>query len=289
MNRICRALAVGWLLGIVLVAGDPAWAQEPDAEVIPRELAQALLGAGSPSNILVGELPQPIRGAVVLPAGSRIVGGLVSTSHSVGIVAVPTEPPEVREEVSRGLLQQGWTRFEPYQRGGFEFGPITGLHQFCLEDQAAVSLRITQAPGGGSYLRVTHQGDQARSVCSQPSPVERRALQSPIPSLAPPPGAVGRGSGSGGGGDEWHARARVRTDLGADELLDHYSEQLRNHGWTPLTRTLGSGTAVETHRMVDEDGVEWFGVLLVAEQSSGAEQLLTLIVTHADHPPEDMP
>lgn len=264
----------------------PALAQTSAEETVPLEFVQVLSGApfgtsGTP-GVLVGRLPDRTAAVLPLPADARIVGSLVSPPYSVSALAVPGDRGAVRDDWTERLLETGWTRYEHPSRGGFESSPVEGL-QFCMGDSVTLNLGVRENPRGGSYVTVMHPSASRYSICEQR---ERsgfmRERESLIPSLAPPAGAIAVGSGSGGGSDEWHARARIDTDLTVDQLVDHYGSQLREAGWDAQSRTAAPGVAVESYTVTDPEGAAWHGVLVASTPGGESDREAFLRLTRVE-------
>jgi hypothetical protein len=197
-------------------------------------------------------------------------------------VAVAGTPAAVREDWTARLLAAGWSKYEAPQHGGFESSSSGEGAQFCMGDSLTLSLGVSKSSRGGSYVLLVPINTREYSICSAPERPLRERTESLIPSLTPPRGSTSQGSGSGGGGDAWDARARIRTELTAEQLIEHYGSQLRGHGWESLERLAASGVAVETFRVKDPDGAIWNGVLTAAAPSMEADRILSLRVTRVE-------
>jgi len=283
---VCSAAAL--LLSSALVAPAVAPAQTPQQEMVPLELVEALLigpfWRGTP-DVLVGRLPEALASRLTLPQESRVLGSIASQELSTIAIAVPGTPDSARDVVAANLTAAGWNRFEPPSRGGFESSGYDRGLTFCQGDSVSLGVGAMPNRRGGSYVILTHAVSREFSLCRQPEMREfpgRRG--SPIPPLAPPEGSTAWAGGGSGGDDTWETRARIRTKLGVRELLDHYSAQLRQHGWTPLERTATEALAVETFRVTDDNDIAWHGVLVVTTPAPDAQRFASLRVTRVNSP-----
>jgi hypothetical protein len=282
-----NGMHVGILTAVLALVGPavPASAQTPAREVVPLEFVEALsqfpFGPGVTPEVLVGRIPEATASVLSLPADSRIVGSLVYPSLTLSAIAVSGTPGAVRDTWVERLLDTGWTRYEQRPRGGFESNPAEGL-QFCMGDSVMVNLGVSETPRGGSYLIIMHPTDHRYSICQSRERANMRVQESPIPSLAPPSGSVSLGGGSGGGSDSWDSRARIRTDLTVDALVDHYGSQLREHGWKLQERTSGPGIVAEVFQVTDPEGTAWHGVLVASTPSAESDRFLSLRLTRVE-------
>jgi hypothetical protein len=281
-TTVRTAVTLGMSLGLLPSAD--GWAQVHGDESVPLELVQVLLAtgvAGELPEVVVGEVPEVLRGLVALPGQARALGGAVYSSRATLVVVTPEDPNHVRRAWPDRLGAAGWEPFASVRQPEFEATPVGGLW-FCKEDTGSLSIGPVRNPEGGSFVRLTYRDDPAVSSCAEPTPEAWRGLRSPIPSLAPPTGTVVRGGSSGGGGDEWTARARLQGELSPDQVLRHYSAQLQESDWIPLTQVSGEGVAVQTYRWLDDEGEEWYALLTVGARSPDTPRLITLTLTQAD-------
>ena len=283
MVRRGIALAVTALACGASVA--PAQTAEP--AMVPLELVEELsipfAGRGS-VEVLVGRLPEPVARALPMAAEGRVIGSFVYDRYSISAVEVPGSRGQVHRELVAGLLGSGWTRLEfPGRRGGFESTPREGL-QFCLGDSTTLNLDLSTKRRGSTIVRVTNATEGSRSACAHRESFGFERRDNPIPSLYPPAGAESRGGMSGGGGDSWSAEGRVETDLNPTQLVDHYTAQLVDHGWTPLERAATEDAALQTFTFTHSDGKAWHGLLVAQAPMGGRDRPVLLRVSSPDSP-----
>lgn len=285
--RMVTCGRLGLVVLAVVCAAASAAAQAPKQEMVPREFVETLavglpFGDHAQPEVLVGRIPESLARLVPLPHDSRVVGSLVYSRYSMSAVAVAGAPAAVREEWTERLRAAGWRKYEEPPRRGFESNAIGDSYQFCMGDSITLNLGVSKNPRGGSYVRLIPLHAREYSVCRAPvQPVSDRP-ESLIPSLTPPRGSISQGGGSGGGGDAWDARARLRTELTAEQLVEHYGSQLRGHGWEPLERLAAPGVAVETFRVKDPEGAIWNGILTASAPATEADRILSLRVTRVE-------
>jgi len=280
-----QRVGIGIALALLLPAS-AAVAQQREPASVPLELAQALISLMSPGaatlpEVRVGTLPEPLERALRLPPGARIVGSSISPHSSHGVLALPVPAEAAIQEVEEHLLRSGWAPAARVDRGGFLASAATEALPLCREDGASISLFAGRSGEREQYLSVFFHGNPRHSVCQQRA--HRPTLPgSPVPSLAPPPGSLVRGSGSGGGYDRAEAYAEIQTDLVADALLRHYGTQLREHGWRAKTGHSGPDLAVQTWEWTDAEGVPWQGVMVVTHRREPRTRdvLLRVIQVH---------
>lgn len=282
-----RLAAAGFLTTVAVSMNPaPAAAQEAAPAMIPRDVAEALIG-GSPFldgdrdvRILVGRMPDDLVRLVPAEPGAQVVGSLVRQHMTEAVLDLPGTPDEVLTRWEEGLRGMGWEPIRPTalpSTGGFTSPPPGRSHQFCQGDSLTVSLNADRRDGA-SRLRILlprsrsaynvcrHQEDQARF---------RRLEESPLPLLTPPPGVRMRGGGSGGGGADFVSRAMAETELGIEELAEHYHRQLVASGWEVLGQAAGDDVVVYRYRVPDEErDSPWLGLLSVVEGHDPEERYL---------------
>ncbi len=259
---------IPFLVASALLAVSSAAAQQ---ETVPAELVRALLAtparAGHTPEIVVGRVPQGFP-AELVPGGARVLGGVRRDSSSTVLaVAVPEAPPAAGEALQQALLGGGWAFPGTRERRGF-VGPTSMQWTYLCRGNETVTVSSVAAPGGGSYLRVDYSREQA-SRCDPASPDVRSRppwADVPLPVLNVPPGTVtvttslssgmvGNGAGSASAG------VRLRTAMGAAELLSRFAAQLGQAGWTASPPAASAEAGMQTFRLHAPDGKEWFGVL----------------------------
>lgn len=291
-----RRLAAAALLTTCTALTQPASAaaQEADPEMIPRNVAEALIGgepmldAGREVRILVGRMPDHLVPIVPAESDADVVGSLVRRHMTEAVLDLPGTPDEVLSRWEEELLEIGWKRLQPssfQSSGGFATSPPGRSHQFCMGDSLSLSLdadrherdtrlRILLPRDRSAYNFCRHQEERAR--------LQRRD-ESPLPELAPPPGVRMSGAGGGGGGAEYESRGLAETDIPVDELAEHYHRQLVGHGWEALGQAASNDVVVYRYRVPDEErDSPWLGLLSVARGHEADERYLALEARRGD-------
>lgn len=270
--RTTRIAPIITLAGFLVAAGTLR-AQAVNPPMVPLELVQTLAftpfaDAASP-DVLVGRLPDDIADVVAVPADGRIIGSLVFRHNAVSAVAVPGPEQAMLDSTKARLMAAGWTKYDPPQQRGFASNRYMRT-TYCLGDTLSLNMRGGRDPDGGRSVLFVSASSRTASICrtQQPATSRRTAGPSLIPSLTPPEGSMASGSGAGSGSGEEYARARVRTDLSAAQLIEHYDAQLQAAGWTLIQRLTADDAAVATYRVTDPEGAAWQGVLTAATPSA---------------------
>lgn len=247
---VCAFLAVS----ASLHAQTPANARQED---VPREFAHVLLMGGN-VEFHVGRVPANLPAAEQLTAGARVIGSVVWRDRTATAIAVSAPVTEAREPFEARLRAAGWTdrpsSDEP-QRGflpAYTHDPERG---FCWpETDAQLRMNIHLAPGGGSYIVLNYLEPRDGRNCLQPPPQHRPStfLESMIPSLRPPDGAVVIGRRAGGGGTEYEVRSSITSQHTPAQLIRHFRPQLEEQGWSITEDLTGDAMAiVAAHRVLD--------------------------------------
>jgi hypothetical protein len=271
-SLLCRALGfLPFILIPLLLIPIPALsAQQTESASVPLEVAQVLIqsfgpGEASMPEVHAGTLPEPLRDALSLPAGARIVGTAVFTRSTHSVVALPVPAEASLRQMEEQLLQSGWTRLpQDDERGGFVATAATASFPLCRADGASIVLLAGRSMETEQYVSVHFRGGAEYSGCQRQGVPAGRSRMEVIPRLVPPSGALVQSSGSGSGGDRAEAYAAVQTELDAEAVLRHYGAQLAEYGWHGGTELIGSDLAVQRWEWTDADGALWQGMLAVS-------------------------
>jgi hypothetical protein len=254
------ARAAWWLCAFLAVSASlhaqtPADARQDD---VPREFAHVLLMGGN-VEFHVGRVAASLPAAEQLTDGARVIGSVVWRDRNATAIAVSAPVTEARALFEARLRAAGWTNRPPSdqpQRGFLPAYTNDPEHGFCWpETDAQLSVNIHPAPGGGSYIVLNYLEPRDGRHCLQPRPPQRRSstvLESMMPSLRPPDGAVVTGRGGGGGGSEYEIRSAIRSQHSPAELVRHFGPQLEEQGWSITEQMTGDAMAiVAAHRTLD--------------------------------------
>ncbi|MEX2284638.1 MAG: hypothetical protein WEE89_19275 [Gemmatimonadota bacterium] len=257
-----------------LIAAGPLSAQEQ--RQIPEELVAVLLGgrgAGS-ANITVGQLPPDFPADLKLPANARVVGGMSAGrfTHSA-IIALPGNTASARTAIQSALSASGWTirPVEQTPSRGFQSGGFQNPREFAIAPQVyctsagQLMLSTWARNTEQTYVRLDYspRTPERGNVCER-SPMRDSFESIPLPLLRHPEGARQGSSGSGGSSDSRQADAEIEAAENAKELIDHYTPQLREAGWTQVSRADVANASMATFTL-KKDGRDWQGVLLAVQ------------------------
>jgi hypothetical protein len=116
-----------------------------------------------------------------------------------------------------------------------------------------------------TYVRLDYspRTPERSNACERP-PMRETIESVPLPLLRHPEGARQGSSGSGGSTDSRQADAEIESPENAKELVDHYTPQMREAGWTQLSRADVANTSMATFTL-KKDGRDWHGVLIAVQ------------------------
>lgn len=229
-----------------IAAGAPAQGVPPAGpDSLPRELVEALLRpylglySGAASGFVVGHVPASLAPFFFVPPGARVLGGIETPSTTVVVLSVPMPVDEVRSAYRREQLRLGWTMPSPAGPRGWGFVPAPGMTQdgslvFChigqsiqivpyqMSSQPLIVTATVQNYGSscGTQMRFGMQGSTAMELPvlmnPQDAAMNDRTCVSSTLSLV----------GSNGTSE------RLQTKLSPTQLLEHFSRQLSDSGWS---------------------------------------------------------
>jgi len=267
MRRVSIALALSTLLS----ARAPS---QEDASAIPRELALALIGSdmrGTPT-ITIGRAPDGFMGELI-PANARVLGGIAYAADPRGartmtaIVVVPDSAESGLAKFEASLERSGWTQppMPGASRGGFVSSGMgdRGPSFFLCRDSSSLWLNAKPRLAGGSTLHISLtprrgsmcDGERMRMM----SRGDRDDLQ--LPTLRPPAGVYSRSSGRGSGGNYSESDTELGTTMNPADLASHFTNQLREQGWTLGVRASDATAVVQIASHKDGIGRALTGVL----------------------------
>jgi hypothetical protein len=267
-----RASALA-LVGASLAVAELA-AQQQTSDVIPRELAVALLDrygmSHKPIDIVVGRLPRSFPTDALPRDGITILGG-VEADGAATVVAEASERAEgAVARVVAQLGQAGWRPAEEEGRtgGGFVPSVMDRPRVFCRANTVLVYTARDRQGATGSRLHLTASHPVGYSQCTRDAdPARGRPprFDSPLlPSLEAPPGArmLGSGQGSAGPGSR-EAHTRLETSQSASAVAAHYADLLRRAGWTVSAPAQAERVVVYGTQRLDDDKRQLTGALIV--------------------------
>lgn len=229
-----------------LIAASSATAQpNPSPELVPKTLVEALLGRNT--SVTIGALPPTVESKVVLPAGSKILGGSTNPNQATGIVILDGAVNTVAERFQGDLLKSGWEVMDqaPMQFYGADFidppadqrRPMAATNEtYCGR---AGTLTVRYEPEGFSQTRLfitstgTNRCAQMRDMMLQsrpegmPARPKRPILVNPGAARSQPAVCQSSNYASSWGG----SGAQLASTMPASEILAHYAKQLADSGW----------------------------------------------------------
>jgi hypothetical protein len=217
--------------------------------MVPIDLVAALTAsAGVPGadvpRILVGSVPEWFAPKIVVPKGAKILGSAFQGTVVLAIVSIPTVSDSIVGELRGPLIERGWKIppvIQPPAYGGFRPAPVPV--------SVLPTTRLTVCDGDRQMtVNVVHQDSQRADiayrifttsgvggVCNPYPQPPRGMVQIQQPTLYnPPTSADARMTGdcsTMNGGASTSNNTVLRTAMGLDAVLDHYSKQLVDSGW----------------------------------------------------------
>jgi hypothetical protein len=294
MHRMVgRYLAAVTIAMPVLAAAQPGTKSAESQEMIPRELAVALLSYSPsmvPNDIRVGKAPDDIPPELV-PAGLQVLGSMTQFESSVIVLVAPQPPDSAIALIQNGLLGIGWTRPPiPQTRPRSGFVPandLSGAYErpeiVCRAD-AFASFTSAYRRSGGSIVKISYNRGARFSACKAPpdantyrSPME----DAPIPTLRAPAGSITANGGAGMNGsmNNVTVSTRLSTRLKPGEVVAHYDTQMISAGWTSLTEGAADNVVVHNYRKKDDKDRIWTATLLSMVVPDAMEQDVSLRLT----------
>lgn len=266
---------------------------EPEPTLAPNEtgsdpaverLALRLLSyryAGAPELSELQLLPEqlPPDYELPLPADATVVGSLTRGEESTIVLDSDHSPEQITSFFEERMANAGWEEApEPGQAGGFVPAPSPRAKYFCQQETGQfLALTATTYPEEGqpTDVRLILRSDEDYSPCRdiRAEADYQNVWALLIPSLATPPGVQQRGSSNGGSPDESiYTSANLETELAASALVDHYSQQLRDAGWTRLDQGDSGPVSWSTWSFQDEEGQAWQGLFFVTEMPQSTDR-----------------
>lgn len=224
-------------------------------------------------RLFLGELPTDLPAEIPVPEGMVLLGGLRRVSPWRGdtdaqvILEAVAEPEDVYAAFREHLAGSEWSekRWPLAQRGGFVSSATGGRSLiFCFSSRGpALSVSAYRRRGAQTTeVRLRLDGSRQRdSPCSEDYHRYEYDERSVIPALFPPEGVVQISGGGGSSSESEENRAHLRTGMSPAALVEHYSAQLEEAGWS---RAGGGeeGPTAWSGWTFKEDGEGWVGTLV---------------------------
>ncbi len=257
---------------VEVIGGD----EESLREFIGRALTYHYPGSEEGrTRILIGLLPDDLPFDLPIPEGSQIIGSIVR-SDPAGTEIILDSPLKSEEAIAfyqDELTGEGWSE-PPQDSYGPGFVSASWPSQtFCdVEGDLVIYLYAVDVPDKPTDVRVNIQSQAEYYQCNPDSTYGMDDAYFLIPPLVSPAGALVQAGGSSSGQDEVSVTASLKTDLAADELADHFGEQLAEAGWGFGERGATEYEAWSSWTITDDKGEEWGGILIVVESPTDSEK-----------------
>ena len=247
-------------------------------------------------RLFLGELPEDLPARIHVPEDMTLLGGLRRkdpwrSGVDAEVILETGMPPEAaRESLRAHLADSQWSekRWPLAERGGFlSTGPKPSPLVFCLSERGPalfVSCHLRREVGR-TEVRIRLESSRRDSPCSDEYERYDYHERSVILALFAPEGIAQVSGGGGRGSGSEESSASLRTDLPPFALVEHYSTQLLEGGWTQVGRG-GEGPTAYSSWTFEDGGDDWVG-MLVALSPPGASEVCSLQVS-ASTVPEDL-
>ncbi len=249
-------------------------------------------------RLFLGELPTDLPAEIPVPEGMVLLGGLRRVSPWRGdtdaqvILEAEAEPGGVYAAFREHLAGSEWGEKRPFlaERGGFvhtdsRMRPLT----FCLSPRGPALFVSAHRRRGArtTEVRLRLEGSRRDSPCAEDFDRYEYHERSILPALFPPEGVAQIGGGGGGGSDSEENRAHLRTGMSPAEIVEHYSAQLEEAGWSRAGGGEEGPTAWSGWTFEDEAGEGWVGTFVA--MSPPGESGVRFVQVSASVVPENLP
>jgi hypothetical protein len=177
------------------------------------------------------------------------------------------------------MADLGWQPAPQYQPGGGFVSDWDQGGRFCLgESEAYLEVRSVERPDQPTDVRITLQAPVEYFPCQVEDAGYMDAGSQLIPTLAAPQGVQITSSGAGSSSDSSaYNSADLQTTLSIDELMTHYNAQLEQAGWEMFDQGTSEVVAWSAWKLVDENGDEWGGNLVVMDNRLGSDRRFAMV------------
>jgi hypothetical protein len=259
------------------------------SQLVPLQLALRLLMPdpmiGERVQFSLGELPDELPIELPLPDQSQVVASLQQEQVAFTIlIQVPQPSLLIQSWYSNRLRALGWLQWqsdeEPIGLINFHLlgdpapgqrnAPVSYL-TFCYRPQSlTLTLRFRSATNNSTHVKLKLSNNRVLPSLHQEEWEGNMLNWLPIPQLVPPSGMrILRGRHLSGSEKALRSEARIQTSLSSDLLLNHYSTQLAQSGWTQQAGE-------------EQDGL-WWSIWKLQDQQDQMWQLLLSFVADENH------
>lgn len=286
MTKAAHSIRFGTLAILALcgLAASPVAAVDVPEEVVLEILKVApRWGNGDPS-ILIGGLPAEVGEGLGLPDSVRIVAS-VSWGDSTSLVGRTELSRSVAlGQIGSALAESSWTlREAKVESQGFQPSRDDEAEVFCREDGKSLWVDVRDAKGDENAVHLSLGGSRNRFCRGADRYEAMMAMQHgdfPFPALFPPDGAKSSGAGgSSSGMNSAEQSTDVETEMTAGDLLVHYADQMAQAGWAPDAASEYRSVAYQSWILLDAEGTEWHGLLVVLPGGDEGRKQCSLRIT----------
>ena len=278
-------------LVLVLLASSSS-AQEDLLACVDPDVREGLLFAGTPATMTTTTLvsrtvPDELTG---LPESGDLefIGSRVSQFQIVAAYKSALAPSDAMNIASGFLREAGWLDFDmgTPPRGGFTTGDRPQFEMLCRE--SALANVASRASNDTTYVRVQVVPDRGGFPCGEISGVQRGLIaRTPLganlfdhmPTLVLPGGATTSDprfalapspTGFSGNNRRMSSEIDLETDLSAQDLVEHFGQQLEEQGWRYDSGWSGQYSSGSGWTLLPTTELELVGLLdVIALGSSG--------------------
>lgn len=254
-------------------------AQEDLLACVDSDVREGLrIGAASRHTAVTQTVSEELIG-VAEPEDFQFIGSSESPFYSVAAYRTSLMPADALEAALGMLGEAGWREFRPVglTRGGF-VTTDRPLNQSLCRDLNSVSVSSRHS-NDATYVSMNFSEVPQQVSCDEMlsdsySPFARRSasmvIHEHMPALTLPEGArtmdprlaaLGSMAGFSGSDRFLHSRVDIETDLSAQELVDHFEQQLRDQGWKSDSAWSGETSSGSVWLATPEDELNLMGLL----------------------------
>jgi hypothetical protein len=251
-----------------------------NSDQVPRDLViamfQAQLGNSSVPDLIIGDIPAPLKSKVPILPRARVLGTLLGATSSQIFLEVPGQPDSLTSAIWRELPKLGWTRYQlptSGSYGGFR-PPLSAISTPLMWCNATGSVTYSIVPRNDSialvrysirssdpgicsrYVTTTTYVSGGRTVSASSDEWRSSEYLPHWPTLYAPPGSDFVASACRApekNRTTESTSATIRSMMSVRELLDDYSRQLTESGWV-TTVAEDSGAVSKTFVKRDSTG-----------------------------------
>lgn len=274
------------LVVVLLISSvSAAHAQEPSGDLARELLESLVIGfpfGGGDTEIVLGRVSPDLE-SLAMPSVSRIIGGVSFDLMSINVIALAPGPETRFDDWVTALRANGWADPPARRRvGPTTVEPGTGGVLLCAADSTSLSIAPLPVLGPETRVGILHVIDTTMSGCVEASEeaavIERPNRRSPIPDLTPPPGTRPMGTGTSASTRQWRTTINIRTDLGVEEIGDHYFAQLIGEGWELGPPSATRGVVVRSVAFETAQDESWHGFITVQIEPQGGQAVIEITV-----------